>query len=556
MTAPTMSPPASIVPLRPYQQQAHDDVWAAYAEGCRRQLVSIATGGGKTFVAAHLIRTARARGFGQAVFMVHRDELVTQSVRALDAVNPNMTVGVCKAEQDQLGADIIVASAQTLARGPRLERLTRQVVGPVLFVSDEAHHDMAPSRQRAISQVAPELLVGLTATPNRGDKVGLDGIYDRIVFHLPILELIAMNRLSHLVGLRIDTETELDAVHTRAGELAEDELETAVDTPERNRLIVQSWQKHAADRKKTVAFCVTVKHAENLIAAFRDAGIRAEGVFGHTEQAQRAETLKAFSRGEIPVLCNVMVLSEGYDEPGIDCVLWCRPTKSQALYVQCIGRAARKSDEKANALVIDFVDATTRHNLITFPSLTGEEDEVKDHGAGGSAMRQGELLDLLEYAQTSRKLRERAAVAVNLFGASPYIWHTVDGYHMASAGKGGWLALVEAPDGFVPYALRDGTPTEPASMQPLFDRAMEMEAAMSIAEGRIDMNALTARDAGWRQRAEPPTEAQVRYARRLRIPVPQGTTKAELSALIDERAFARAMRAAQQQPRREETVIG
>lgn len=539
----------SVINLFPYQQEAFNAVWAAYDGGKSRLLLSMPTGSGKTAVGSHIVREARARGFGRAVFLVHRDELVNQSVNALAMINPNLTVGVCKAERDQLNADIIVASAQTLAREARLARLQAAIAGgDALLLSDEAHHDMAGGRRTVISGISPRLLVGLTATPNRADKVGLDGIYDEIVFHLPILELIAMNRLSKLVGLRIDTETELDGVHTRAGEFAENELETAIDTEARNSLIVESYLRHAQGRRKTVAFCVTVQHAEHLIQAFREAGVHAEGIFGHTPSGERERILSAFSAGDIPVLCNVMVLSEGYDEPGIDCILWCRPTKSQALYIQCIGRGARRSDEKTDCLVIDFVDASSRHKLVSFPSLTGDADEVEEHGTGGGgSLKQGALVDLLEYAQTRKKLRERAAVAVDLFGSSDYLWRTVAGQHMSPTGGNGWLWLREDGDGFVPCLLRETRGEDGKFMtkvRPLFDRALDMETAMGVAENRIDLTPLTGRDAGWRKRVEEPTDGQLRYARALRISIPAGVTKAELAGLIDERTFTLAVRRA------------
>lgn len=531
---------ADVVPLRDYQIAAHDAIWEKFAAGVRRQLISIATGGGKTYLASHVIRTGRERGFERALFMVHRDELVGQSVRALQNVNPNLSIGVMKAERDELAADIIVVSAPTAAQPKRLARLLGATRGRTLFVSDEAHHDMARGRRQIISEVAPALLVGLTATPNRGDKVGLGALYDEIVFHLPMLDLIALGKLSPLKGLRIDTETELDSVHSRDGDFADGELAEAVDNGARNGLIVESWMKHAAGRRKTVAFCVNVAHAEHLVDAFRAAGVRAEAVFGHTSPEDRRRTLDEFHRGEIPVLVNVMVLSEGYDEPGIDCVLWARPTQSQALYVQAIGRAARvsKEDGKEDALIIDFVDSSSRHRLVTFPSLAGETDEVAEGNGGGSA-RSGEMVDLLEIAAGNKRLKERAAVVVNLFGSSPYLWRTLDSHYVAPAGRGLWLTLREEGDGYRPYLLMSGT--SGAHLSPLFDRALDIETAMGIAETRMDASPLTQKSAGWRQRDEAPSDAQIRYARSLRIRIPAGVTKAELSELIDERTFTRAI---------------
>ncbi len=537
MTRPVVGE-STLVPLRDYQRTALDVVHERRARGVTRQLVSMATGSGKTVFSAHLIAEA---GLPRTVFMVHRDELVRQSLVTLQRVNPNLSLGVVKADRDDIFADVVIASAQTLAQPRRLERLCQATAGTgLLFVSDEAHHDMAESRLRAITKLAPALLVGLTATPNRADKIGLGHLYQETVFHLSMLELIAMGKLSPIKGLRIDTETDIDGVKTVAGELAEGELADAVNTDARNRLIVESYQRHCADRTRTVAFCVNVKHAEALAEAFVAAGIRAETVFGHTPTEERMATLEAFHRGEIPVLVNVMVLSEGYDEPGIDCVLWARPTKSQSLYIQCIGRSARLSEGtgKRDALIVDFVDSSSRHKLITLPVLAGKEPMAALAAGGESAP--GEMFDLLGEAQRETRVRERAAVTVNLFGASDFLWRTVGGVHMAPAGKNMWVALVPDGDGFIPQRvnLAPGGPW----MEPLFDRALDMEMAFGVAESKVQIHSLTDRNAHWRSTA--PSQAQVDYARKIGVQLPPKLTRGQLSDLIDDRQFTRTFRAA------------
>ena len=531
---------SSVLSLRDYQRAALDAVHTARAKGVRRQLISLPTGSGKTFVAAHLVSEIGL----PTVFMVHRDELVTQTLRQMRMVNPALSLGVCKADRNELQRDIVVASAQTLAHASRLAMLRNAVGGAGLFVSDESHHDRAPSRMRAISEMEPALLVGLTATPQRGDKQGLDAIYDEIVYHLPMLDLIARGQLARLVGLRIDTETELDEVHTRDGEFAEDELAAAVDTPERNQLIVESWRKHAHDRTRTVAFCVNRQHAKDLRDCFRAAGIQAEMVLGETPPEDRTRIFSDFHSGRLPVLTNCMVLTEGYDEPAIDCILMARPTKSAGLFVQCVGRGARKSPGKTNCLVIDFVDATSKHKLIGFPSLLGEEPAAARPGGipGEPAplLVQGEMVDLLEMVQKRAKVRERAAVFVDLFASSPFIWREVGGRFMAPAGKDAWLTLEEVEGGFVPVwieAIRDALPVAIR----LFDRPVDAETAMALAEARIEQTQLTARSAGWRSRPEPATEGQHRAARYYRVALPMGCTKAAASDLIDRAAFARAL---------------
>ena len=536
----------SDLPLRPYQRQALDAVHAAYGRGVRRQLVSLPTGSGKTVLAAHLIKEVGTR----TVFVVHRDELVGQTLDKVESVVPALSMGVVKAERDQLGADVIVASAQTLAVGKRLQRLVAALAGQrVLQIEDECHHSPSPTRRRAISEIGADLLVGLTATPMRADRLGLGEVFEESVFHLPMIDLIAAGQLSPLKGVRVETEDDLDAVHTVAGEFNERELAETVDTDARNAQIVRSWQQHAAGRKRTVAFCVNVAHAEHLAEAFREAGVAAAAVLGSTPTEERARLFAEFHAGRLPVLTNCMVLTEGYDEPAIDCVLMARPTKSHGLYVQCVGRGARNAREagKRDCVVIDFVGNSGRHRLITLPDLAMDGPESESPlAAGADEVRDqradGEQVDLLETAQAWRKQRERAAYTVNLFGASDFVWRDVDGHYAAPSGDGGWLVLVPQGEGFVPERMAR-TPRG-VERTALFDRPLDAETAMSLAESRITVSALTARAAAWRVGSAQPSDKQLELARKLRIVPTKGATKGQVSDLIDEAMFARVLREA------------
>jgi superfamily II DNA or RNA helicase len=535
-----------IIPLRAYQREALDAVFAARDRGVSRVLLSLPTGSGKTYTAAHLIREA---ALPRTLFMVHRDELVRQSVAALRRVNPALSLGVIKADQDDIWAEIVVASAQTLARSQRLGRYQRAIAGaPLLFISDECHHDAAPTRRNIIDTLAPELLVGLTATARRGDGVGLGGVYEEIAFHLSMLELIAMGKLARLKGLRIDTEEDLDQVHTRAGELAENELAGVVNTPGRNALIVESWKRHASGRKRTVAFCVDVRHAEALAQAFRDEGVRAETILGTTPAEERQRILGEFHRGEVPVLTNCMVLTEGYDEPAIDCVLMARPTKSSSLYVQCVGRGARISPEtgKADCLVIDYMDNTSRHSLVTLPVLAGLEapdgDPAADTAKAEADREQGELLDLFDYAVKKKQLRERSAQWVNLFGASQYRWQPMpDGMTVAPRGKNAWLAIVPAGAEFVPWIVAR-LENNDFKASPLFSRPVDAETAMSLAEAKAPLDALTSKEAAWR--SAPASDQQREAARKWRLSLPARVTRGEASDALSLAMFKAAAKRA------------
>lgn len=539
---------AQALPLRPYQQAAYEAVWNAYAAGTRAAMLSMATGSGKTIVAAHLIREAQRRGW-RSVMLVHRDELVTQSVAKIAEIVPGLPVGVCKAERNDIAQPVVVASAQTLVSERRVEALRRaRGDTPLLLVDDECHHSAATARRRAIRTLEAELLVGLTATAMRADKLALGQVYEQIVFHFPLLEGIARDQLAPLVGLRVETESNLDIVHTVAGEFNEAELADAVDTAARNRLVVDAWRQHAAGRSRTVVFAVNKRHALALRDAFLAAGVGAECVLGETPSDERQRIFAAFRDGQLPVLTNCMVLTEGYDEPGIDCVLMCRPTKSLGLYIQCVGRAARKHPGKADALVIDFVDNTTRHSLVTLPTLAGLESDDGDPAASESDRRAGQQINLLELAREKAaagdKLRERRAIEVDLFGGSQYLWRTVGDRFMAPAGPRSWVTLIPRDEGYVPAFISQVPDSWEVDIEPLFDRPLAAELAMGVAEGKVVTNALTSRAASWRSASMPPTSAQLAYAKRLGLRVPRGATKGLLSQLIDDAAFTSALRRA------------
>lgn len=528
---------SSTIPLRPYQQAALDAVLEAKERGIRRQLVALPTGAGKTYLAAHLIKRLGWR----TLMVVHRDELVNQSVRSFQQINPDLRIGVVKAERNELDADIIVASAQTLASQKRLDQLTEVLHRsdrPVLHIEDEAHHSAAPTRMATIAAVGAELLLGLTATPSRGDKQGLDAVYEEIVHHTGLLDLMRIGHLARVTGLRVPTKTDLNDVRSRGGDFAEGELAAAVNTEARNNLIVEAWKQHAGGRERTVAFCVDVAHAVALRDAFIAEGITAETVLGSTPADERAAILAAFHRGDLPVLTNCMVLTEGYDEPAIDCILMARPTQSGGLYQQMVGRGARNATGKVDCLVLDFADLSTKHNLASLPSLAGEEGAK----AGERARLDGELLDLFGIAGRATELltadeaAELAAKAqkVDLFNRLPLIWITgPDGLLTARITQNAWAILRPEGDGLIPIKMSTRSSGVPV-LEQLFDRAVDLEVAQGIAQDYAEPSPLTDRNASWRTSEAPATYAQIQFARRLGIMVPEGATKPQVSALIDE----------------------
>jgi hypothetical protein len=260
---------------------------------------------------------------------------------------------------------------------------------------DEAHHAVAPSYRTILSHMRAgeptgPLLVGFTATPSRGDRVGLAEVFDAIVYQRSLREMIAEGWLCRLRAFRVRSTIDLTGVRTRHGDFAEAELAEAVDVADRNALVVQSYRA-LADGRRALVFAVDVAHAEHLADAFRAAGYAADHVSGRLCVEERRERISAFRTGELEVLTNCMILTEGFDCPEIAAILMARPTQSPLLYAQMVGRGTRTAAGKADLLVLDIADNSRRHSLVSAPSLFGLPATFDCQG--GDAIEVAELIE-------------------------------------------------------------------------------------------------------------------------------------------------------------------
>ena len=368
--------------LRDYQEAALAATENALAGGVKRQVWSMATGLGKTICFAEL---ARRRG-GETLILAHRDELIQQAVEKVLRVWPQADVGVVKAETDEHDRPVVVASVQSLHER-RLRRWEPDRFG--LVVVDECHHAAAPSYRRILDHLQPKLLLGVTATPFRGDKITLADVFQKIVYSFGIKEGIQAGHLVDIRAYRVHANVDLDTVRTTAGDFSAGELEDAVNVPDRNRAIVEAYRTHT-DGKRVLVFTAGVQHAEDLAHEFWGAGVPAAYVHGAMPLAERREILRRLRSGEIRVVTNCNVLTEGFDEPSLEAVILARPTKSLGLFTQMVGRGTRPSPEtgKRDLLLLDVVDNTRRHRIISVAELIGLRRDVAE---GGSVAEQAEL---------------------------------------------------------------------------------------------------------------------------------------------------------------------
>ena len=363
-------------PMRDYQHQAIRDLRGSLAVGNKRVLLQLATGAGKTRIAAEVCRMAQAKR-SRVLFLAPRRELITQAAQAF--AKQGLWPGVIMAgEQMARSRDLQVASFDTLhARAVRTARMAMPEADVVIV--DEAHLSLADTRKEIIGHYADAVVIGLTATPARGDGRGLGEIYEDLVFGPSIRHLTDSG---FLVPLRYfaPTAPDLEALKlNRDGDYAEAGLAKRMDTPQLVGDVVDNWQRIARDRA-TVVFCVNRAHSRNVRDRFLAVGVTAEHLDGETPNDERAAILGRVRSGETQVLCNVFVASYGLDIPRLDCAVLARPTKNIALYLQTVGRVMRTADGKPDALVIDHSGAVKENGFVEdfIPWSLDENERVKD----------------------------------------------------------------------------------------------------------------------------------------------------------------------------------
>ena len=357
--------------LRQYQTEALDSIVEAENRGVKRQLVVLPTGAGKTVIFSS-IPNFRSQSLPILV-LAHREELLDQAADKFKKSNPDLTISKEQASAyASTDTDVVVASVATLGRtnSDRIKRFDPSHFA--VIVVDEAHHAAASTYKNILSYFTPDLVVGVTATPQRGDNVRLDDVFDEVVFYRSMLDLMEQGFLAPLRGYRVNSKVDISGVKTRAGDYIESELAEAIDVPERNELIIKAYHDLCKNRR-TVVFASTIDHANSDTDLFQQRGISTVSVLGTTDGRDRACIFERFRRGDIQVIVNIGVLTEGFDEPDIAAIILARPTRSNLLYTQIVGRGTRlsSSNEKQDCLIIDIADATVGKRPVGLPSLLG-----------------------------------------------------------------------------------------------------------------------------------------------------------------------------------------
>lgn len=543
-----MTPATFVIRPRDYQLEAVSGVLRAAADtserpALKRQVVVLPTGTGKTIVIAMLVQHHVRQG-GRALILAHREELIDQAVAKLRMVEPGLDIGVVRAAHNEPEAQVVVASVPTVRQPSRL----RQLGDFQLVVVDEAHHAPADSYRYVLSQKGlwledGPLVVGVTATPERSDRTSLLEVFDGgITYQKSLLWMIENGYLCDLWAQQIFLDMDLDQVPTRGGargDFQDDALGDAMVKANAPDEVARAYLAYAAGRKG-ICFAPSI-HASELIAEqLETRGVRVAHI-DHRHPRERQAAIRGLRQGDLDLICNCGILTEGYDEPSINVIICARPTVFRGLYQQMIGRGTRPYPGKTDCLILDVVGNTTRHDLATLTKLyklkprqsileaEEEERQAQEALAAGT-----------EEAQIGRWKGGLKAKPVSLFRGAHVAWkQTEHGTWFVNMGRehGTLVLRQEAAPG-------DGRPCDDYRVERLVlgkKGGPRLEAlAVGVDEGYAyglarDHIAEVPRwqiDEYARWRLLPASSQQIAYLDRLGVDYPAGITRGEASDLI------------------------
>ncbi len=356
--------------LRDYQESAIDKIRQSVGNGNNKIILQMNTGAGKTIVAAEIIRRSASKG-KSVLFMVHRKELCNQASATFDKFD--IAHGIIMASNPRQNNELVqVASIQTISR--------RDKPLADIIIIDEAHLSLSASYRALIAHYPNALVIGVTATPTRGDGKGMGEIYQEIIQVVPMRQLIDEG---HLVKPRVFAPfiPKMDKVKISKGDYDQQETAEIMDNAQITGDIIKHWQQHAKDRK-TIAFASSVAHSKNIVDEFMAANISARHLDANTPAIERDETLNDWRDGKFHVLSNMGLFIEGLDVPAASCVILARPTKSLTIYMQTVGRIMRPHESKTDCVVLDHAGLTVLNGFVDDDrewTLDGKEKEKREN---------------------------------------------------------------------------------------------------------------------------------------------------------------------------------
>ena len=412
-------------------------------------LIQMATGCGKTATFTNIKRK------GRVLVLAHREELVTQPIKYYDC-----PVGIEMANHKSHGEPVVIASVQSIIH--RLEKFKPDDFD--MIITDEAHHAAANSYKKIYEYFKPRLHLGFTATPNRGDNVRLDDVFQKIIFQRDLKWAIQNKYLTDIYCIRVNIGYDISKVARRMGDFATGELENVMNTEVLNGAIAEAYKKYA--KGQTLIFATSVEHAKAIASKIPGA------VAVTAETKNREELIKKFTNREIPVLVNCMIFTEGTDMPLVETVMIARPTTNSSLYTQMVGRGLRLYPGKDKLTLIDLVGTTGKANLCTAPSLIGMD--MKSVPKNQQDEIEGDLFDLPQLIEEKSDCIEswiRNIEIVNLWAKEQsYNTHNVNWFKMPN---GDFILNLKGKRLKIPAQNELG--------ETILDRPMKMQEAFDIA---------------------------------------------------------------------------
>ena len=555
--------------LRDYQKA---NIWAIKESTSRKQLSVAPTGTGKTVVFSAIAEEWSKNN--RVLILVHRDELVRQTLAKLESGGLDMAkVGVIKAAENQVTYRVTVASVQTLSRRNRAMQYVEYGQANLVII-DEAHHAPADSYRNVVDwcKTSEGLLLGFTATPDRetqkqflkrkrngsatgigvNRRSGMAKVFDTVVFYRSLSEMIAAGWLCDVVPATIETRIDLDEIGVSGGDWKEGELGDAMERAQSDDSIVNSWLRSDAFGRPTLCFLPTVRMSILTMDAFTKAGVTAAHIDANTPVERRQSIYKQLRDGQIKVVCNCMVLTEGFDEPSVSCIIVARPTQSRLLFAQMIGRGTRLFPDKKDCLVMSVVGHSLDIDPLTLQSFLDDPgwENTKTYSA-----RQKEIAEEAETSDEEMEFdREEALAFVQNFQISAkakFIWTKTANMWNLNAGDRQYYRIIEngLVQGYRTYDLLD------LDGQMLIHEA-DLAFCVSTAEQMLRKNSngttvLVDPNASWREKD--PTPNQLWKANKLGIRTPYRQiskdqwelvpgktpmTRGELSIMIDQKALS------------------
>jgi len=519
----------SVIKLRDYQQDTSEALFKSWASGMRRPAVVLPTGSGKTVIFSDVIRKFHRLHQERSIVLVHRDELADQAIEKITDWAPDLQVGKVKAHDNEVHCDVMVCSVQTISRDARLRRLgedQRHFGNIGLIIIDECHHATAKSYKTIYEAFPHALHAGFTATLARGDGVGLGSVWEDVVFSRSVLWMISRGYLVDIVPMTVTlSQLDLNKVKKTGGDFQVAALGTAMVDAGSPMVVAGALRKYAPQRR-SIVFCPDVFSA---VATATAIGPTSAVVHGKTPREERKLIYKRFETGELRVIVNCMVLTEGFDAPWADCVVIARPTQSAPLFAQMAGRGLRTWPGKENCLLLDV--AGTGGRLSTLIDLApGEVGTIRPGESLADAAIRYETeqntvydADSLAFALKHREM--------DLFAGSSKAWLRTEGGVM----------FIPVGSGFV-FLWADGNGAWDVGAAPARGRwrklhtGLPLGTAQAWAETEADDLAPVGvmsgnKFSGWRK--EEAGGPQLGRVRRYGYAVPENPTKGQISDLIN-----------------------